>query len=64
MPSNERRRIRDRIYQRRRRLQRQVLARKISPAQMTAALNAYALRLGIAIMETTEPTPTELPTTA
>ena len=37
----EYRRIRDRIYQRKRRLRRQVLAGKITQAQMETILSAY-----------------------
>jgi hypothetical protein len=43
MPT-ERRRIRDRLYQRKRRLRRQVMAGKITQARLDAILAAYAIR--------------------
>ena len=46
MPS-ERRRIRSRLYERKRRLRRQVLAGKITQAQAETILAAYSLSLGV-----------------
>lgn len=54
MPT-ERRRIRDRVYQRKRRLRRQVLAGKITRARMDAALNEYAAHLGLIAMIDVKP---------
>ncbi len=46
MPS-ERKRLRSRLYVKKRRLRRQVLAGKLSLAQMETILAAYAVHLGI-----------------
>jgi hypothetical protein len=47
---NERRRIRNRLYEKKRRLLRQVLAGKITQARMDAALTEYALHLSLMVM--------------
>jgi hypothetical protein len=47
---DERRRLRDRLYQRKRKLRRRVLAGLLTQAQMDAALTEYALHLSLMVM--------------
>jgi hypothetical protein len=49
---NERKRIRSRMYEKKRRLRRQVLAGKITLTQAETILNDYAIRLGLAAVAT------------
>jgi hypothetical protein len=51
----ERRRIRNRLYEKKRRLRRQVLSGKITQARMDAALNEYAVHLGLVAMIEVKP---------